>query len=104
MVGTGHGPQITTMRFAFMMARTVRARETAASRGCWRKEGDDGKGAEGARGTNKVMVVVSETFDSVVLKVSAGFSHVVPRVLVCFYGSICSTCPSLLCLIDRIIQ
>jgi hypothetical protein len=61
------------MRFAFMMARTVRASETAASRGCWRKEGDVGKGAEGARGTNKVMVVVSETLDSVDLKVSASF-------------------------------
>lgn len=64
------------MRFAFMMARTVRAREAAASRGCWRKEGDGGRDAEGARGTNKVMAVVSETFDSVDRKVCASFSHV----------------------------
>lgn len=68
------------MRFAFMMARTVRAREAGTSRGCWRKEGEGGRGAEGARGTNQVMVVVSQTFDSVDRKVSASFSHVVSRV------------------------
>jgi len=50
------------MRFAFMMACTVRAREATASRGWWRKEGDEGRGTSGARGMNKVMAVVSETF------------------------------------------
>ena len=70
------GPQMTTIRFAFMIAWITRARWVTEFAGGTRKAGKDGRGDEGSKGKKTVILCVEQDIQTLSIKHTTAFPRI----------------------------